>query len=219
MCDDRLWSLMASYLKDKYELVFLKIPHTTNFDEMAEILNNEIKEDNINLVGFSLGGYTSLYFSLKYPNKVAKIFLIAASGSVSSQEEINRRKKAMIDSRAYDFCAPSKEKINGLIDENSKDDNELIELIQDMFITLGREVFEMQLQATFERENLLEKIINSEKPLNIIYGNNDRLVDDKWIENLKNSRNKNLNILCLDTTSHNIPLDFPKQSAEFIIKN
>ena len=219
MCDERLWIRMVPFLENKYNLVYLKIPHTTDFDEMADILNEQIKEENINLVGFSLGGYTSLYFSLKYPNKVSKIYLIAASGSVSPQDEIDRRREMMIKSREHDFCAPSKDKILTLIDEKSFDDNEMIKIIQDMFMDLGRDIFEMQLQSTFERENLLEKIAKSDKPLNIIYGNRDRLVDSKWIEKLGLNRTKNLNIKCLDTTSHNIPLDYPSQVASFIKEN
>ena len=219
MCDERLWSRITPYLEDKFELVYLEIPHTTNFDEMASILNKEIKEDNINLAGFSLGGYTSLYLSLKYPNKVKKLYLMAASGSVSPQDEIDRRRKMMITARDYDFCAPPKEKIITLIDENSHDDEEMINIIQEMFVTLGRDIFETQLQSTFERENLFEKIKKSNKPLNIIYGNKDRLVDKNWIENLKNERTKNLNIKCLDTTSHNIPLDYYKEVASFIKEN
>ena len=217
MCDERLWSRMVRYLQEKFELIYLKIPHTRDFDEMADILNEQIKEENINLVGFSLGGYTSLYFSLKYPNKVSKLNLIAASGSVSPQDEIDRRRKMMIKARDLDFLPPPKDKIITLIDEKSFDDKEMIKIIQDMFMDLGREIFEMQLQSTFERENLFEKIAKNDKPLNIICGNKDRLVDSNWIERLGLTRTKNLNIKCLDTTSHNLPLDFPHEISNFIL--
>ena len=219
MCDERLWSRMAPYLENKYELIYLNIPHTLDFNEMSEIINEQIKEDNSKLVGFSLGGYTSLYFSLKYPNKISKLYLLAASGSVSSQKEINRRREMMIASREYDFCAPTIDKIKTLIDENSYDDKEMISIIQDMFLDLGRDTFEMQLQATFERENLLEKVINNDKPLHIIYGDKDRLVDDNWIKLLEEKRDKNISFTCIETTSHNIPLDFPKEISEILLKD
>lgn len=217
MCDERLWSRMTPYLEEKYDLVFLKIPHTTNFDEMNNILNEQIKEENITIVGFSLGGFVSLYYSLKNPNKVSKIFLVAASGSVSSSKEIERRRQGMIAARQLEFTAPPKDKIATLVDENSNE--ETIQIIQDMFIDLGRDVFETQLQATFNRVNLNEDIKNDEKSLNIIYGDNDRLVDIKWLEDLKENRSKNIKFESIKTRSHNIPLDFPKQVASFILEN
>lgn len=219
MCDERLWSRIVPYLEDDYEIVYLNIPNTTNFDEKCEILNEQIKEENIKLIGFSLGGYTSLYFSLKYPNKVGKIYTIAASGSVMSQNEIDRRRAAMIAFRDVKFCPPPKDKICTLIDENSYNDDEMINMIQAMFMDLGREVYETQMESAFRRTNLKEQILNDDKPLNMIYGNRDRLVDDKWIVDLEYNRTKNLKVFCLDTTSHNIPLDFPKEVASFIKEN
>ena len=219
MCDERLWSRMVPYLENDYEIVYLKIPNTTSFDEKCEILNEQIKEENSTLIGFSLGGYTSLYFSLKYPNKVGKIFTIAASGSVMSENEIQRRRAAMIAFRDVDFCPPPREKICTLIDENSYNDEEIFKLVEEMFMDLGRDIYETQMESAFARTNLKEEITKSTKPLNMIYGNRDRLVDDKWIIELQNNRTENLNILCIDTTSHNIPLDFPKECVQFIKEN
>ena len=219
MCDERLWSRMAPYLEDKYELIYLKIPHTLDFDEINTILNEQIKEDNIKLLGFSLGGYISLNYSLKYPQKVSQLFLLAASGSVSSKKEIDRRRKMMIEARNFDFEAPGVDKIYTLIDKNSNNDLEMINLIQDMFLNLGREIFEMQLQLTFERKNLLKKTITSTMPLNIIYGDKDRLVDDNWIKELEKQRSKNISFKSISTTSHNIPLDFPKEISQEILRS
>ena len=70
MTDIRLWSRALPFLKDDFEIVHIPIPNSTDFDEIVDILNKEFKEEKINILGFSLGGYIASYFTCKYPQRV-----------------------------------------------------------------------------------------------------------------------------------------------------
>ena len=76
MRDERIYGQLSYYLDD-YELIHLKIPLSEDFEEIVDILNNNIKEEKINLLGFSLGGYIASYFAIKYPSKIKKLFLLS----------------------------------------------------------------------------------------------------------------------------------------------
>ena len=93
MTDERLWSRIIPLLKDEYELIHVPIPHTGDFDEIIDILFNLFTEDKVNLLGFSLGGYIASYFAITYPNRVNKLFMLAATPGSSSEAEIERRKQ------------------------------------------------------------------------------------------------------------------------------
>ena len=64
MTDNRLWKRVLPLLDDKYEIVHISIPQSTDFDEINKILFEKFKnEEKINLLGFSLGGYIASYFA------------------------------------------------------------------------------------------------------------------------------------------------------------
>ena len=63
MTDARLWSKTLPFLEDEFKIVHVPIPNSTDFDEMVEILNNQFKEDKINILGFSLKIYLIIYYT------------------------------------------------------------------------------------------------------------------------------------------------------------
>ena len=84
MTDERLWSRIKPFLQNEYELVHVPIPHTEDFDEIIDILFNLFKEEKVNLLGFSLGGYIASYFAITYPNRVNRLFMVAATPGASN---------------------------------------------------------------------------------------------------------------------------------------
>lgn len=95
MNNEKLWSRLTPLLEDKYELVHLEIPLKDSFDEMADEIYEKIEDEKINLMGFSLGGYISCYFGLKYPNKINKILVVACTPANLSKEECEKRAAAI----------------------------------------------------------------------------------------------------------------------------
>ena len=209
MTDSRLWSRLIPLLKDEYELVHVPIPHSEDFDEIIDILFNFFKEEKINLLGFSLGGYVASYFAITYPSRVNRLFTVAATPGNSTEAEIERRKEKFVVIEKEGFAGLTYEKAKSLLEEKNQNDDELIKIIQDMFMELGKETFISQLTSTFYRKDLFEDLINLDIPIWFFYSINDRLLNKEAIKKLLLDTH-NMNVISRVGTSHNIPLEEPQ---------
>lgn len=206
MTDSRLWSRLIPHLQNEYELVHIPIPHSEDFDEIIDILFNTFSEEKINLLGFSLGGYIASYFAITYPNRVNRLFTVAATPGNSTEAEIERRKEKFVAIEKEGFTGLTYEKAKSLVEEKNQDDIELIKIIQDMFIDLGKETFISQLTSTFYRRDLFEDLTNLDIPIWFFYSTNDRLLNKEAIKKLLLDTH-NMNVISRVGTSHNIPLE------------
>lgn len=215
MTDERLWKRVIPLLEDDYELVHVSIPHTQDFDEIIDILFNLFPEEKVNILGFSLGGYIASYFAVTYPNRVNKLFMLAATPGASNEAEIERRKEK--------FAVIEKDGFNGLTYDKAKslveiqDDEELIKTVQDMFIDLGKETFISQLTSTFNRIDLFEDLVNLDLPIWFYYSTNDRLLNKEALVKLLSTKH-NMKVVSREGTSHNISLEFPEEFSKQIRK-
>ncbi|MDX9900184.1 MAG: alpha/beta hydrolase [Aliarcobacter sp.] len=215
MTDNRLWSRIIPLLENDYELVHISIPHSEDFDEIIDILFNEFKEEKVNVLGFSLGGYIASYFAITYPNRVNRLFTVAATPGNSTEAEIERRKEKFVAIEKEGFVGLSYEKAKSLLEKQN--DEESIKIIQDMFMDLGKESFISQLTSTFYRKDLFEDLINLSIPIWFFYSKNDRLLNQEAIKKLLLD-NHNMNIISREGTSHNIPLEVPELLSNEIKK-
>ena len=209
MTDNRLWSRIIPLLENDYELVHTSIPHSEDFDEIIDILFNEFKEEKVNVLGFSLGGYIASYFAITYPNRVNRLFTVAATPGNSTEAEIERRKEKFVVIEKEGFSGLTYEKAKSLVEEKNQNDDELIKIIQDMFIDLGKETFISQLTSTFYRKDLFEDLIIQDFPICFYYSVNDRLLNQIALDKLLNNKH-NMKIISREGTSHNIPLEVPE---------
>ena len=209
MTDHRLWSRLIPLLQKEYELVHVPIPHSEDFDEIIDILFNTFSEEKINLLGFSLGGYIASYFAITYPNRVNRLFTVAATPGNSTEAEIERRKEKFVAIEKNGFTGLTYEKAKSLLEEKNQEDTQLIKIIQDMFIDLGKETFISQLTSTFYRRDLFEDLTNLDIPIWFFYSINDRLLNKEAIKKLLLDTH-NMNVINRVGTSHNIPLEEPE---------
>ena len=217
MTDNRLWSRLIPLLEHEYELVHVPIPHSEDFDEIIDILFNFFEDEKLNLLGFSLGGYIASYFAVTYPNKVNKLFTVASTPGSSTEAEIERRKEKFAIIEKEGFVGWSYEKAKSLVEEQNQNDEELIKIIQDMFIDLGKDTFITQLTSTFYRKDLYEELVNIAIPIWFYYSVNDRLLNQKSIKRLLETQH-NIKLISRVGTSHNIPLEVPELLSNEIKK-
>jgi len=214
MTDERLWSRIKPFL-DEYELVHIPIPHSEDFDEILDILLDIFKEEKVNLLGFSLGGYIASYFAVTYPHRVNKLFMVASTPGASEEAEIERRREKFAVIEKEGFKGLPYEKAVTLVEEQNKDDIELIKTIQDMFMDLGKETFITQLTSTFNRVDLFEDLVGLKLNIWFYYSTKDRLLNHKSMEKLQKIEH-NMTLISREGTSHNIPLESPKELSNKI---
>lgn len=216
MTDIRLWQRIQPLLT-QYELIHIPIPHNENFDEIVEdLIDFFIEEEKVNLLGFSLGGYIASYFAVKHPKKVNKLFIVAGTPSGSSVGEISKRQKKIDYIHVNGFKELGYEKTVSLLEVENQNDEELIQLIQDMYNELGKNVFITQLTSTFNRIELLDHMMKLTMPIWFFLSSNDRLLNKASLEKLQKDTH-NMNILLREGTSHNIPLEEPLELSKYII--
>ncbi|MDX4060237.1 alpha/beta hydrolase [Aliarcobacter skirrowii] len=215
MTDIRLWSKALPLLKDDFEIIHIPIPSSTDFDEIVDILNKEFKEDKINILGFSLGGYIASYFTCKYPQRVKRLFTVAATPGTTSKIELERREKKLVDFENSSEFGLDIEKAIMLLEEQNQNDLSLAQTMVDMFNDLGRDTFLTQLKSTFNRVDLFDKLKDKTIPMYMLYSSNDRLLDLEALDKLHNQKH-NIKLIIRDGTSHNIPLEFPELFASSV---
>ncbi|WP_066350685.1 alpha/beta fold hydrolase [Aliarcobacter skirrowii] len=215
MTDIRLWSKALPLLKDDFEIIHIPIPSSTDFDEIVDILNKEFKEDKINILGFSLGGYIASYFTCKYPQRVKRLFTVAATPGTTSKVELERREKKLVDFENSSEFGLELEKAIMLLEDQNQSDLSLAQTMVDMFNDLGRDTFLTQLKSTFNRVDLFDKLKDKNIPMHMLYSSNDRLLDLEALDKLHNQKH-NIKLIKRDGTSHNIPLEFPELFASSV---
>ena len=218
MTDERLWSRIKPFLENDYELIHIPIPHTEDFDEIIDILDKQFSDDSeekVNLLGFSLGGYIASYYAITYPNRLNRLLMVAATPGSSSEAEIERRKEKFTVIEKEGFKGLSYDKAKSLVEKKNKDDSELIKIIQDMFIDLGKERFITQLTSTFYRKDLFTDLVNLDLPIWFYYSEDDRLLSPNALDRLLNNEH-NMKLISRIGTSHNIPLEEPRILSDVI---
>lgn len=218
MTDERLWSRIKPLLENDYELIHIPIPHTEDFDEIIDILDKQFSNDSeekVNLLGFSLGGYIASYYAITYPNRLNRLLMVAATPGSSSEAEIERRKEKFTVIEKEGFKGLSYDKAKSLVEKKNKDDSELIKIIQDMFIDLGKERFITQLTSTFYRKDLFADLVNLDLPIWFYYSEDDRLLSPNALDRLLNNEH-NMKLISRVGTSHNIPLEVPDLLSDVI---
>lgn len=219
MTDYRLWSRVVPLIENRYEIVYLKIPRSTDFDYINEVLEKEIKDEKANLLGFSLGGYVASYFTIKNPNRVKKLFMLSATPAKTPIEEIERRKEKLEFAKQSPMIFLDYDKAKSLVEEQNQGDEELIKTIMNMFNEMGKDEFISQLESTFYRKDLSNELKELKLPITMFYSSDDRLLDSVAIRKLEiESINKehNINLIKRVGTSHNIALEFPEDLAKYI---
>lgn len=210
MTDERLWERLRPFLEEEYELIHLPIPLTDDFEIATKQLESVIKDEKINLLGFSLGAYVGIHFTIKNPNRVNRLFLVAGSPSAMKIDEIKKRKQTLNHMNKFGFKGLSHKKVLSLLEEINQNDEELINIVKNMFSDLGEEVYNIQMNSTFKRKALHNELISLDLPIRFFYSTEDRLFTHKSLDNFTDEH-KHITKVSRVGTSHMIPLEVPEK--------
>ncbi|MDD2383112.1 MAG: alpha/beta hydrolase [Sulfurospirillaceae bacterium] len=217
MCNERLWDKLYTYFDEHYELVHVPIPMEDNFNAMADALLPYFKEEKINLFGFSMGGYLSAFFTVKYPHKVGKLFLAGSAPRSFPPEEIRKREEGLNDILNNGFRALSHTRIMSLLDKKNHSNQALIDMIQTMYMELGVDVLTKQIDAMVKRENLLMDIAMLHIPITFCYSKEDELISKLWLQIIA-KQSKYAEFVEFEGGSHMLPLEKPLELSQEIKK-
>ncbi len=227
MCNERLWVDFLSSINNLsgscYEFIHINIPRNKSFSQLSEYLSNFFVDEQVHIIGFSLGGYIASHFAVTYPHRVNQAFIIANTPCILPLAEQHQRQELIEFVSRYGYKGMSNERALKLLDSQellSRNDDaekldELINIMITMDAELGEEEFLSQLSCTTKRTDLYEKIITSRVPFVFYYSQSDVLINKKWLSELQRE-SENCVMIPKQGASHMLPLEKPNELAGYV---
>ncbi|EAR11449.1 alpha/beta fold hydrolase [Reinekea blandensis] len=215
-CDDRLWAPLVTRLFDTVELVPLAIPMNMGFPDIAELLVSQLSESTVNLLGFSLGGYVAAEIAVRYPERIARLCVLANSPKPLPTAELEQRAQALRLIDKVGYRGMSRLRAKSLLDPSHHDDEWIDQLIA-MDRAQGVEKLKSQLRDTSDRRDLFAPLSQWHKPILFCASEGDDLVDTEWLTRLS-KQNAQVDVHWISSRGHMLPLEHPDSLADAIRK-
>ncbi|KZN30179.1 hypothetical protein N480_04310 [Pseudoalteromonas luteoviolacea S2607] len=213
MCNEKIWHLAKTKLGPNIQLEHLGIPKNMTFDEICIQLNEIIGEQKINLLGFSLGGYIAAYFSVLFPTKVRKLFVVSNSPTTLPEKELQQRKQVLAFIQNFGYRGLSAELAASLLECTSRKPS-LIALLQEMDRDLGTDELISQYTYTTQRRCLKANLLALEIPIVFWFSRNDTLINHNWFSNGIDS--PFVNLVIREGDGHMLPIEQPGELVHLV---
>lgn len=222
MCNQQLWSALLQHLVvltgDCYDFVHIKIPKNKSFSDISAHLNDYFTEEQVSIIGFSLGGYIATHFATTFPQRVKSVFVIANSPCALYPAEQQQRRQIIEFVSRYGYQGLSRTRAMQLLDHKNTNSLQLdssIDIMLNMDAELGEEAFISQMHFTSERVDLFAAIVSLQMKSVFYYSEDDLLVNSAWLSRL-HKQSANGKVITTSGASHMLPLEKPAELAKHI---
>ncbi len=213
MNNECLWQWVFPELEG-IDPVYIDITTAKSFEEINDLIADAMEKPGI-LIGFSLGGFSALNFTVKSPHKVLKLMMICASSKGLNAEEIRLRNSTIHFLENHFYKGISSARISQFVHSEACNYMEISELIRKMDADLGKETLIRQLKATSRRASLTGDLKDLKMPVLLLGASNDMLVTPDSMEDMYLEL-ENATFEIISETGHMIPLEQPKLLASKI---
>lgn len=218
--DSSSWNELIPYLKDHFDLILpdlrgfgksttVEAPYTLSdiADDLAGLLD-DLGVEKTALAGHSMGGYISLAFAKKYPQRVSGLGLVASQAAADAPEGKERR---------YKTAADVAEKGVGVVVEamtpKLSADVRVQEFVRGVIERQSKQAVIGALKAMAEREDAMPILSSFNFPLVLIHGDADQLIPIERAKEIK-SANPSATLLELKGAGHMPMMEFARQTAD-----
>lgn len=218
--DSSSWNEIIPFLKDHFDLILpdlrgfgksttVEAPYTLSdmADDLAGLLDH-LGVEKTALAGHSMGGYISLAFARKYPQRVSGLGLVASQAAADAPEGRERR---------YKTAADVAEKGVGVVVEamtpKLSADVRVQEFVRGVIERQSKQAVIGALKAMAVREDSLPILSSSNFSLVLIHGDADQLVPLERAKEIK-SANPSARLLELKGAGHMPMMEFARQTAD-----
>ena len=218
--DSSSWNELIPYLKDHFDLILpdlrgfgksttVEAPYTLSdmADDLAGLLDH-LGVEKTALAGHSMGGYISLAFAKKYPQRVSGLGLVASQAAADAPEGRERR---------YKTAADVAEKGVGVVVEamtpKLSADVRVQEFVRGVIERQSKQAVIGALKAMAEREDAMPILSSFNFPLVLIHGDADQLIPIERAKEIK-SANPSATLLELKGAGHMPMMEFARQTAD-----
>ncbi|MBE6508867.1 MAG: alpha/beta hydrolase [Methanobrevibacter sp.] len=223
------WELLASDLKKSYQILRIdlrghggselgsdEITLDTYVQDLKNLLD-ELKIQNVNLIGFSLGGIVALDFIRRYPEAVSSLVLMSSFYKVDSplEDVFAQFRNALEKSfgEFYDLILPMV--LCPEVIENNREELKFLKEIASETANTEAYIKAIDASSNVNFERLLSQI---DVPTLILAGKYDEITSLDSQKDLQ-SKVKNSRIIIFDDTKHNLLVGKNNVEIIGILKN
>ena len=210
MCDHGIWSRIWPDLQHDFELIHLPVPTEYEFTVLLHHLIEQLPDEKVNLIGFSMGGYLAACIAQYKPELIKRLLVISNSPCALPNEEVQQRQQTLNWLKKFQYAGITEQKINQMLAQCHQQDQALKQLIRDMELRLGYDRLVQQLTATTKREELAELVTQPNRYF--CYGDEDKLVNAQWLK----QKVAPSHLYQFNQCGHMLPLEQPRLLVELI---
>lgn len=211
------WRYVISHIKNRTCIVY-DLPghgHTPwTSMEINDLLSSALPPQNIDLVGYSLGGRLAMEFSIQHPHRIHSLTLISSHYGLTSEEEKQARLQndriwaQKILALPFDEFLYTWYKQPTFISVHNKE-----ALLKELFTMRKnqrpKELVSAMLQWSLGRQDYLkEQLLKFPKPIQFIYGKNDQ----KFVELYRDMPHA----IGIDSAGHTLHFEAPEKIASLL---
>ena len=213
MCDHRLWGFTQQALGRSITLHHIAIPMEESLESIVDALAKSLPDQQIDLLGFSMGGYLASRFSVKYPERINRLLVLSNTATALLDSERKQREVALNWVATQGYRGIPRKKAVAMLGDDNKTNEVLISLIQDMDNALGEEVLIQQIKSSLDRPDVLSDLHAIDFPLCFALGQDDGLMSKAAIDRIVSMAN---NEVRMAACGHMLPLEQPEWLASLI---
>lgn len=214
-CDHQLWQRVFELLPSYFEPHAVVLPIGKSPLHIVELLHQQLPNEHLNLVGFSLGGYLAALYASTYSTTLNKLMILANAPYQLPEQELERRQQTLAFVQEYGYKAMPNKRIMELLSPVHHDNADVIKVISDMDIRGGQTMLVNQLSSTSERIDLIPSLVTLPIDIKFVIGEDDCLVNIAQLD--KGLATSNITLDILAQCGHMSPLESPQTLANMII--
>jgi pimeloyl-ACP methyl ester carboxylesterase len=186
--DSRIWDRQVIFLQEQYQLIVPDLPGSGSSsalqqenvqidgyaDVMNSILENE-KVEKLTMIGHSMGGYITLAFAEKFPDKLNAFGLVHSSAFADDEEKKQTRKKAIAFIEQNGAASFLETSIPGLFFDSKKSEEDISTLLQNGKDFLPEALIQYY-TAMIYRPDRTAVLHDFKKPVLLIIGEHDKAI-------------------------------------------
>ncbi len=218
--DSSSWNEVVPLLENKFDLILpdlrgfgqsttIESPYTVSdmADDLASLMDH-LGIEKTALAGHSMGGYISLAFAKKYPQRVSGLGLIASQAAADAPEGKERRYKT-----AADIAEKGVGVVVDAMTPKISADVRVQEFVRGVIERQSKQAVIGALKAMAEREDAMPILSSFNFPLVLIHGDADQLIPIERAKEIK-SANPSATLLELKGAGHMPMMEFARQTAD-----
>lgn len=192
--DGSIWNKQTEQLKTNYRLLIPDLPGSgrssaltddTSMEKMAEDILRLLDQQEIQhcvLIGHSMGGYVSLAFAEKYPERLKGLGLFHSTARPDTEEKKIARRKSIEFIKKNGSAAFIRQSIPSLFAEETRDDHpELVSELIDRYADFSPHSLICYYEAMIRRPDRTAILEQSKTPVLFVIGSYDQAVSPQQV--------------------------------------